>query len=67
DLDYQHVAHLYELGYEKFEDVSDYKRQTLPQFGSYLYEIMTNREENTETHRELFAKMKGIQYVNSPR
>ena len=67
NLDFQHVAHLFELGYEKFENVSDYKRQTLPQFGSYLYEIMTNRQENTETHRELFGKMKGIQYVNSLR
>jgi len=67
DLDFQHVAHLYELGYEKFESVSDYKKQTLPQFGSYLYEILTNREENTATHRQLFEQMKGIQYVKSPR
>lgn len=67
DLDFQHVAHLYELGYEKFENVDLYKKHTLPQFGSYLYEIMTNREENTATHRELFEKMKGVQYVSTLR
>lgn len=55
DIDFKHAAALYEFNYYKY---NAFDNITLPKHGANIIEVITDREENLNAHRQLQNKLK---------
>ena len=56
-LNFEHTALLYDFAFHKFETMADFKYESLSQFGSHIYEIITERDSNQLQHQTLYQKL----------
>ena len=59
-LNFEHTALLYDFAFHKFETMADFKYESLSQFGSHIYEIITERDSNQLQHQTLYQKLGDI-------
>src|SRR5699024_4937098 len=59
-LNFEHAALLYDFTFKRFESIEMFKYAELSKFGSHIYEIMTNRDENLNQHQNLYTKLSDI-------
>lgn len=59
-LNFEYTAMLYDFSFKRLNNVTDFSQVSFSNINSYIYEIITNRENNLEQHQLLYKKLSGI-------
>ena len=59
-LNFEYTAMLYDFSFKRLNNVTDFSQVSFSNINSYIYEIITNRENNIEQHQLLYKKLSGI-------
>ena len=59
-LNFEYTAMLYDFSFKRLNSVTDFSQVSFSNMNSYIYEILTNREDNLEQHQLLYKKLSEI-------
>ncbi|MGW9856449.1 2-succinyl-5-enolpyruvyl-6-hydroxy-3-cyclohexene-1-carboxylate synthase [Staphylococcus hominis] len=59
-LNFEYTAMLYDFSFKRLNSVTDFSQVSFSNMNSYIYEILTNREDNLEQHQLLNKKLSEI-------
>ena len=51
---------LYDFSFKRLDNITDFSQVSFSNMNSYIYEILTNREDNLEQHQLLYKKLSEI-------
>lgn len=51
---------LYDFSFKRLNNITDFSQVSFSTMNSYIYEILTNREDNLEQHQLLYKKLSEI-------
>ncbi|MGX0658342.1 2-succinyl-5-enolpyruvyl-6-hydroxy-3-cyclohexene-1-carboxylate synthase [Staphylococcus hominis] len=59
-LNFEYTAMLYDFSFKRLNNITDFSQVSFSNMNSYIYEILTNREDNLEQHQLLYKKLSEI-------
>ena len=59
-LNFEYTAMLYDFSFKRLDNITDFSQVSFSNMNSYIYEILTNREDNLEQHQLLYKKLSEI-------
>lgn len=59
-LNFEYTAMLYDFSFKRLNNITDFSQVSFSTMNSYIYEILTNREDNLEQHQLLYQKLSEI-------
>ncbi|MDS3877462.1 2-succinyl-5-enolpyruvyl-6-hydroxy-3-cyclohexene-1-carboxylic-acid synthase [Staphylococcus hominis] len=59
-LNFEYTAMLYDFSFKRLNNITDFSQVSFSTMNSYIYEILTNREDNLEQHQLLYKKLSEI-------
>ena len=59
-LNFEYTAMLYDFSFKRLNNITDFSQVSFSNMNSYIYEILTNREDNLEQHQLLYQKLSEI-------
>ena len=59
-LNFEYTAMLYDFSFKRLNNITDFSQVSFSNMNSYIYEIITNREDNLEQHQLLYQKLSEI-------
>lgn len=59
-LNFEYTAMLYDFSFKRLNNITDFSQVSFSNMNSYIYEIITNREDNLEQHQLLYKKLSEI-------
>ncbi|OFQ11084.1 MULTISPECIES: 2-succinyl-5-enolpyruvyl-6-hydroxy-3-cyclohexene-1-carboxylic-acid synthase [Staphylococcus] len=59
-LNFEYTAMLYDFSFKRLDNITDFSQVSFSTMNSYIYEILTNREDNLEQHQLLYKKLSEI-------
>ena len=59
-LNFEYTAMLYDFSFKRLDNITDFSQVSFSNMNSYIYEIITNREDNLEQHQLLYKKLSEI-------
>ena len=59
-LNFEYTAMLYDFSFKRLNNITDFSQVSFSNMNSYIYEMITNREDNLEQHQLLYKKLSGI-------
>ena len=59
-LNFEYTAMLYDFSFKRLNNVTDFSQVSFSNMNSYIYEMITNREDNLEQHQLLYKKLSEI-------
>lgn len=59
-LNFEYTAMLYDFSFKRLNNITDFSQVSFSNMNSYIYEMITNREDNLEQHQLLYQKLSEI-------
>lgn len=59
-LNFEYTAMLYDFSFKRLNNITDFSQVSFSNMNSYIYEMITNREDNLEQHQLLYKKLSEI-------
>ncbi|WP_454312774.1 2-succinyl-5-enolpyruvyl-6-hydroxy-3-cyclohexene-1-carboxylic-acid synthase [Staphylococcus hominis] len=59
-LNFEYIAMLYDFSFKRLNNITDFSQVSFSNMNSYIYEMITNREDNLEQHQLLYQKLSEI-------
>lgn len=59
-LNFEYTAMLYDFSFKRLNNITDFSQVSFSNMNSYIYEKITNREDNLEQHQLLYQKLSEI-------
>lgn len=59
-LNFEYTAMLYDFSFKRLNNINDFSQVSFSNMNSYIYEMITNREDNLEQHQLLYQKLSEI-------
>ena len=59
-LNFEYTAMLYDFSFKRLDNITDFSQVSFSNMNSYIYEMITNREDNLEQHQLLYQKLSEI-------
>ena len=57
---FEYTAMLYDFSFKRLNNITDFSQVSFSNMNSYIYEMITNREDNLEQHQLLYQKLSEI-------
>ena len=59
-LNFEYTAMLYDFSFKRLNNITDFSQVSFSNMNSYIYEMITNREDNLEQNQLLYQKLSEI-------